>query len=76
MNGRILFYTVLALMWAALAIAILVGVHERWLGVADEWKRYLAMGLCTLMFLLNLVRIYGIRQAQRTRVEQNEPSSF
>jgi hypothetical protein len=76
MNGRILFYALLALMWGVLAVAIFVGVHERWLGVADEWKRYLAMGLCGLMFLWNLVRIYALRQAQRARAAQHEPSPF
>ena len=73
MNGRIVFYAFLALMWGGLAIAILIGAHERWLGVADEWKRYLAMGLCGMMFLWNLVRIYAIRQAQRARAAHNEP---
>jgi len=74
MNGRLLLYALLALVWAGLAIAITFGIHEQvfGLGRGDDWKRYLAVGLCGLMFLMNLARIYLIRQRQRARSESHD----
>lgn len=74
MNGRILLYTLLALVWAGLALAIFFGVHEQLFnfGRAEDWKRYLAVGLCVLMFLMNLARIYMLRQRQRVRAETHD----
>jgi uncharacterized membrane protein YuzA (DUF378 family) len=62
-NNRILFYGFLCFLWLAMAVAISLGLHERFLGEADEWKKYLAIGICALMCCFNLLRIYLIRKA-------------
>src|SRR5436309_2241807 len=67
MNRSISLYVLLALIWAGLAVAIFFGAHERLLGQAEEWKRYLAMGLCGLMCLWNIARILMLRQLQRPK---------
>jgi hypothetical protein len=71
MNPTILFYSGLALVWLVMAVLIALGLHERFLGQADDWKKYLAMGICMLMVLWNIVRIMRIRvrlqQQSRTR---------
>lgn len=65
MNSRILFYAGLCLIWLALTIAILLGYHERFLGQAEDWKKFLALGICVLMILFNLLRIYRVRNADQ-----------
>jgi hypothetical protein len=74
MNVRILLYSLLALLWAGLALAIFFGAHEvlPWFARAEDWKRYLAMGICGLMFLMNVARITMIRQAQRLKAETHD----
>lgn len=61
MHPSLLFYCALGLVWLVMAVLIALGYHERFLGQADDWKKYLAMGICILMVLWNLVRIMRIR---------------
>lgn len=67
MSARIWIYVGLAALWLAFAVAILLGYHELipGLGKAEDWKKFLAAGLCLLMFSFNLARIYLIRQADK-----------
>jgi hypothetical protein len=67
MNGKILFYSILAALWLALALGFWFGLHERFIGAREEWQRNLVVGLSLLMMLFNLLRIYLIRQRQRAR---------
>lgn len=64
MNSRIAFYLLLCILWLVLAVAIFMGFHEGFLGQAEEWKKYLAMGICLLMMCFNVLRIQLIRKAQ------------
>ena len=72
MNTRILFYLGLCLLWLIMAIAISLGFHERLLEKADEWKKYLAIGICVLMMGFNLLRIYLIRTRAAMARQSND----
>lgn len=71
MNSRIMLYSVLAAVWIGLAVAIPMGWLNQFVGgEADNWRRYLAIGICTLMALFNVVRIVRLRNAQ-LRIQQH-----
>ncbi len=70
MNSRILMYGAMCLLWLGFAVAIFMGFHEQILGQAEDWKKYLAIGICALMVCFNLLRISRIRQAE-ARVKQS-----
>jgi hypothetical protein len=72
MRGHILQYSLLALLWTGLTIAIFMGLHERFLGAAEEWKRYLAMSICGLMVLWNVARITMILQSRRAKAPPDD----
>jgi len=74
MQKRIAFYSLLAVLWFALAVAIFFRMHERWLGLADDWKRYVAIGLALLMMLWNFARIYLLLQLKKSREMTNARS--
>jgi hypothetical protein len=75
MNTRILMYSAMCLLWLAFGVAIFMGFHEQFLGRADDWKKYLAIGICGLMIFFNLVRIARLRQADaRSRQTHDQPS--
>ncbi len=70
MNSRILMYSAMCLLWLGFAVAIFMGFHEQFLGQAEDWKKYLVIGICALMVCFNLLRISRIRQAE-ARVKQS-----
>lgn len=71
MNSRIMLYTILALVWLGLAVAIPLGWLNQFVGgEAESWRRYLAIGICTLMALFNVMRIVRLRKAQ-ARIQQH-----
>ncbi|HQR43350.1 MAG TPA: hypothetical protein PLX97_11715 [Gemmatales bacterium] len=76
MHPSILLYLGLSLAWLVMAILIYLGFHERFLGKAEPWKQYLAMGLCLLMILWNFVRIHRLRlrQKQQSSAQPTENS--
>ncbi|MFT3881244.1 MAG: hypothetical protein QM703_16465 [Gemmatales bacterium] len=75
MNSRILMYSAMCVLWLGLAISIFMGFHEQFLGRAEDWKKYLAIGICVLMICFNLLRITRIRQADaRARQTNDQPS--
>jgi len=75
MNSRILMYGAMCLLWLGFAISIYMGFHEQFLGRADEWKKYLAIGICVMMICFNLLRISRIRQANsRIRQAHDQPN--
>jgi hypothetical protein len=75
MNSRILMYSTMCLLWLGLAVSIFMGFHEQFLGRAEDWKKYLAIGICALMIVFNLLRIAKIRQANaRARQTYDQPS--
>jgi len=75
MNSRILMYSAMCLLWLGLAASIFMGFHEQFLGRAEDWKKYLAIGICALMICFNLLRISRIRQADaRARQTHDQPS--
>ncbi|HQR06800.1 MAG TPA: hypothetical protein PLN21_08265 [Gemmatales bacterium] len=75
MNSRILMYSAMCVLWLGLAGAIFMGFHEEFLGRAEDWKKYLAIGICALMICFNLLRIIRIRQADaRARQTHDQPS--
>ena len=47
-----------------------VATEQQILGQAEDWKKYLAIGICALMVCFNLLRISRIRQAE-ARVKQS-----
>jgi hypothetical protein len=52
-----------------------MGFHEQFLGRAEDWKKYLAIGICALMIFFNLLRITRIRQADaRARQTHDQPT--
>lgn len=74
MQSRIIFYSCLALLWIALAVALFFRAHERWLGQAEDWKRYVAIALALLMVLWNIARIYKLLQLKKRREMTHGPS--
>lgn len=77
MNNRIMLYALMCFFWIAFGAAILLGYLDNWLGRAEDWKRYLAVGICGLCLCLNLLRIRLIRVAdqrarERARNEQSQ----
>lgn len=75
MNSRILMYSAMCLLWLGFAVAIFMGYHEQFLNRAEDWKKYLAIGICVLMILFNLLRISKVRLANaRAKQTYDQPS--
>ena len=74
MNSRILMYSFMCLLWLAFAVSIFLGFHEQFMGRAEDWKKYLAIGICAMMVCFNLLRITRLRQAEaRARQAHDQP---
>jgi hypothetical protein len=74
MQTRIIMHSCLALLWFVLAVIIFFHVLDRWLGQAEDWKRYLAMSLALVMGLLRASQVYKLLQLKKRREMSDGPS--
>jgi hypothetical protein len=73
MQPTILLYAALCFVWLVMAVLIAMGYHKRFLGNAGEMAQFIAIGLCVLMMLWNIVRIMKVRSRLQRQARPNPP---